>query len=210
MALAARSRVMRLTSISMPKVWVYWVCSFRPAAAFPARPVCAFWAVSRPASTFITLPGRKVNGFFLRKKGGSSAYTCAYGRRKTEKKPVFFFAGRAHPPPGTAARKPAGNPPETHPEAAARPPETHPEAAARPTGHTAARKPAAANRANPAAGSPPPTRRAHPPAGARPHFGALLCKSPVPGEGVARSLGVPGGDRAAERKKSPTNSGRGV
>ena len=114
---AARWRVMWFISISMPKVWVFMGVSFLPAAASPARPGCAFWAVSRPARTSITLPGRKVNGFFCR--------ASLYMRVGAGKKPGFFspggrfFAARAgtptrrpEPPPGTlsdfALRKSGG------------------------------------------------------------------------------------------------------
>jgi len=118
---AARWRVMWFISISMPKVWVFMGVSFLPAAASPARPGCAFWAVSRPARTSITLPGRKVNGFFCEKGGRASLYM----RVGAGKKPGFFspggrfFAARAgtptrrpEPPPGTlsdfALRKSGG------------------------------------------------------------------------------------------------------
>lgn len=82
------------------------VCSFRPAAASPARPGCALWAVSRLVRTSITLPGRKVNGFFCEKGGRASLYM----RVGAGKNPGFFSpggfcrpGGHTDPPPGTAA-----------------------------------------------------------------------------------------------------------
>ena len=85
---------------------LHGVCSFRPAAAFPARPVCAFWAVSRPARTFITLPGGKVKRFFAKKAGFLPLIHARRSPEKTEKNPVFFR--RAGTLSDFALRKSAG------------------------------------------------------------------------------------------------------
>ena len=152
------------------------------AAASPARPGCALWAVSRPARTSITLPGRKVNGFFCEKGGRASLYM----RVGAGKKPGFFSPGgytcRPEPPPGS--------PPEPRPG-------------------TPARKPAAATGhiQPPEARRPPAGHTARPETG--PAAGAHRRRPAVPGEGVVRSPCVPGGDRAPLTREFPTNSGGG-
>ena len=161
--------------------------------------------------------GPKCQRFFLRKRRPRFLIHARRGRKKTR----FFFAGRAvfrrpgghtDPPPGTAA----GHTFRLCSAKARRAAHFSALLWKSPPGHRTFRLCSGEVRAG---GASPlcreEVRRAA-------HFSTLLwrscragrCAQPpgrgVPGEGVVRSLGVPGGDRAPLTREFPTNSGVGV